>query len=126
MGTSSAEPSSSNASTDSSEVGAPSFEDVQALLLYSCVLVSCHTPLYNQPTLLDFDGMLHDRMLSWQVSHCNDEPLVTPGQPENSAILKLVTQRCGEFVMPPLCTDPCVDAETYEGIEAWIKAGAPK
>lgn len=105
----------------------PTFYEVQGILLSSCVLVSCHSPLYNLPNLSNYDSeaMLHERLLSYQVKNCNDANFVKPGEPENSAVLKVVNHGCGDFIMPPLCEDPCLDPVSFASLEAWIKAGAP-
>lgn len=75
----------------------------------------------------DWDGetALHERLTNYEVKHCNNAMLVKPGEPDNSAMLKVVTHGCGDFIMPPLCEDPCLDPEYHSIVEAWIKAGAP-
>jgi hypothetical protein len=91
-------------------------------------LVSCHAPLYIPPNMSNWDDedLLYERLTSYRVEHCNGIMLVQPGEPDNSAMLKVVTHGCGDFIMPPLCEDPCMDPATYASIAAWIKAGAPK
>jgi hypothetical protein len=53
--------------------------------------------------------------------------LVVPGDVANSALPKLPTWQCLDFVMPQGCIeDPCIKQEEIDAIRGWIAAGAPR
>ena len=60
------------------------------------------------------------------VMPCNNNILVVPNDPANSALLKLPTWQCTDFVMPMGCIDdPCLTQAELDTIRTWILAGAP-
>lgn len=70
---------------------------------------------------------LAETLLNYTVDHCSGSPLVDPGHPENSAIVKALGRQCDdpEWGMPDGCsTTPCVPQEYIDFIAEWIAAGA--
>lgn len=70
---------------------------------------------------------LAETLLNYTVEHCAGSPLVDPGNPENSAIVKALGRQCDdpEWGMPDGCsTTPCVPQEYIDFIAGWIAAGA--
>ena len=70
---------------------------------------------------------LKETLINYTVDHCANSPLVDPGHPENSAIIKALGRQCDdpEWGMPDGCsTTPCVPQEYIDFIAGWIAAGA--
>jgi hypothetical protein len=70
---------------------------------------------------------LTDTLLNHRVAHCASSPLVDPGHPENSAIIKALSRTCDdpEWGMPDGCsTTPCVPQPYIDFIAGWISQGA--
>ncbi|HSC89754.1 MAG TPA: hypothetical protein VLC09_20885 [Polyangiaceae bacterium] len=102
----------------------PSYEGVALSIERSCATQSCHGA-EEEPHIAN-DGTLPAFLLGTLVEECAGLPLVTPGQPESSALLKLVNRDCGELFMPENCTrDPCLPDDTIATWTEWILAGAP-
>lgn len=64
-----------------------------------------------------------------KAEECQNKPLVTPGDPSNSAIVAAVKRECGSmFAMPPTCgpqQNPCIPQTDLDLIVDWIQGGAP-
>lgn len=70
---------------------------------------------------------LTETLLNHHVTHCANSPLVDPGHPENSAIIKALGRQCDdpEWGMPDGCsTTPCVPQIYIDFIAEWIAQGA--
>jgi len=70
---------------------------------------------------------LTDTLLNHHVAACANSPLIDPGHPENSAVIKALTRACDdpEWGMPDGCsTTPCVPQEYIDFIAGWISMGA--
>jgi hypothetical protein len=110
------------------EVPVPSYEEVVDIVNRSCAQGVCHIPVeYGgiDPNMTNLEGELYGNLTSRLVSQCGDMALVTPGEPENSAIVQLPQHNCGEFVMPDGCLDfPCIPQVDIDALTAWIRAGA--
>lgn len=73
---------------------------------------------------------LHTELTSYLVPECEGHPLVTPGDPTKSSILKLIKAECSKngepFFMPVTCGEPpCFPEDWVQSISLWIAAGAP-
>ncbi len=102
------------------------FYELDYLLGLTCATPSCHTPIYFEPDLTNAYGDLYDILTTYTVEQCNDNPLVIPGDAENSAMMMLIYGECSEFAMPLECMDPpCLFQEDVDKYAAWINAGAP-
>lgn len=75
---------------------------------------------------------LYETLLSTRVKECGDVPLVDPGSPDTSAIVLLMTRKCGDFVMPANCPPEdqgyptCWPEYAVLELRAWIENGAPR
>ena len=81
----------------------------------------------RQPEHSQYD-LLTDTLLNYQVEGCSGSPLVDPGNPGNSAIVKALSRTCDdpEWGMPDGCFEtPCVPQGYIDFIAEWIAAGAP-
>ena len=70
---------------------------------------------------------LHNMMT--YVSHaCGDIPLVNPGKPDQSALIKILTGPCGNTIRMPFgCSgDQCLSDAEVAAISAWIANCAPQ
>lgn len=70
---------------------------------------------------------LKETLLNHRVAHCANSPIVDPGNPENSAIIKAFTRTCDdpEWGMPDGCYEtPCVPQEYIDFVSEWISLGA--
>ena len=97
----------------------------------SCAKSKCHNGAQD-PTLLAIPAVTQYTVLTTHpIAFCGAATrLVTPGDPANSALLKLVNGECmldGEpFMMPADCAQaPCLPAEQITTITNWILSGAP-
>lgn len=94
-----------------------------------CVASDCHGfGTMNPLTLADDDGMMHSRLLNTRVAKCGNLPVVTPGNPQQSALITLLKGPCGELPrMPYECTPDfdCVPDDYIALIEEWVRLGAP-
>lgn len=131
----------SDMTTDTTDSATPllTFAEIDRLILIpSCVNVICHSgPPYFDPVLGKASDGLHNTLMTWTVEECDNQPLVVPGDPDNSALLMLVRRECDPIVvestgemfesMPPFCEDPiCLPQADYDALVAWINAGAPE
>jgi hypothetical protein len=97
-----------------------------------CGLPLCHGGAAPQQGL-NFTDMatLRTTLTTRMVTECGNELLVAPGDPANSALLKLPIWKCMDssgaaFVMPQGCIeDQCLSDSELATFQAWIAAGAP-
>jgi hypothetical protein len=127
-------PSGAGATPGMAVVEVPTFDDVAWLLNQSCGNGICHVPpgLDNEgfePDLITTDyTTLYQQLMTYTVEECGNVPLITPGDPTNSAILKVTQKQCGDLAMPDGCaTEPsfCLFQEDIDILTAWVNAGAP-
>jgi hypothetical protein len=75
------------------------------------------------------DPQLHMNLTSYVSEACNHTPLVTPGNPSQSALLTILRGPCGMTPQMPYGCDPvagdCIPEEYVAAVEQWIAAGAP-
>jgi len=70
---------------------------------------------------------LTDTLLNYTVEQCSNSPLVDPGNPQNSAIVKALGRQCDDpdWGMPDGCLEtPCIPQTYIDFIAEWIEAGA--
>lgn len=107
------------------------FGAVAEIMHQNCGAPACHGGgpdgqelIYTNP------ATLHNVLMTTSVESCGPAFLVKPGDPANSALIKLPNWDCtdqsgGPFVMPQGCIeDPCLTAPELSSITAWIMAGA--
>ncbi|WP_437544686.1 hypothetical protein WME97_36505 [Sorangium sp. So ce367] len=108
----------------------PTFETVRAVVAQTgCSDASCHNG-EAEPRLLD-DETLYATLTTHISEACGDIPLVTPGEPEQSALVKILKGPCGDIArMPNGCvSEPgpeytCLPQAYIEAIEQWVADGA--
>lgn len=118
---------------------APTFETVKTILtenVTSCVGSDCHGGHQGRLDLRVNEGLL-GRLTSSSSDLCG-MPIVDPGQPNNSALVKLLREGCGDVGancrvgteciprMPIGCTEgtDCIPEEYIKAVEQWIQDGA--
>lgn len=123
----------------------PTFETVKVVLtqnVTNCSGSDCHGGVEYRVDFRD-DPMiaesLYQRLTTWYSDLCGMN-VVTPGQPENSALLKVLTEGCGTVYdmceigteciprMPLNCEDgyDCIPPDYVEAVRQWIANGAPE
>ncbi len=98
----------------------------------SCASAACHgangmaPPL--KPLTLQNDANLYMNMTTYISHACGDIPLVNPGKPNESALIKILNGPCGTTVRMPFgCVDEhCYDAPLMAAITQWIANCAPE
>lgn len=117
----------------------PTFQTVKTVLtdnLTPCVGSDCHGGHPGRLNLLVDSGLL-DRLTSATSDVCS-MPVVDPGQPGNSALVKVLRDGCGNVKpncligtecipkMPINCSDgvDCIPENYIQAIEQWIADGA--
>lgn len=115
--------------TASSGGATASFGTLKGVLQMSCFGGICHD-LPEHPLQLKLDEKLYTTLTTHMTKHCG--PLVKPGSPQDSALVKLLKGPCGETARMPLdkCSqdgdEACVSAANIALIEQWIASGAPQ
>lgn len=117
----------------SNATGPGTFNDVAMIMATNCGASLCHGGgVGGQPLVYTNKATLYGILTTTVVTECMNAKLVTPGDPEHSALLLLPTWMCtdpsgGPFVMPQSCIeDPCLTDAERASIKAWIMAGAPQ
>jgi hypothetical protein len=77
------------------------------------------------------DDQLHARLTSRISTSCGNIPVVSPGNPQQSALLKILRGPCGGTPRMPIgCVEDqdstCIPADYMAAIEQWIAGGAPQ
>jgi hypothetical protein len=98
-----------------------------------CNAADCHGP--GGPNPLQYwvkdDDKLYTTLTTHVSAECGNIPVVTPGDPSRSAIVKVLKGPCSAKVpqMPNGCTPEagnCLPAEYVAAIERWIALGAKR
>jgi hypothetical protein len=93
-----------------------------------CVAADCHGGEHH-PLKLALDDGLYSRLTTYMSVNCGNIPVVTPGDPSRSALVKLLKGPCGMTPrMPNGCTEQdgnCLPADYIAAIEQWVANGAP-
>lgn len=120
----------------STEVIDPTFETVQFVVEQTpCNGSDCHGHEGNPLDLkVDSPQELYDHLLSTVSARCGGLPVVAPGDPGNSALVRLLKGPCGDLAQMPdgcICDpDPfinnCLPPQYVEAVEKWVEAGAPQ
>jgi hypothetical protein len=127
--------------TGTAEIPA-TWETMRDTIVYSsifCAGSDCHGGVDKRLDLRD-DGDLYYELTTWISELCGNKFVVNPGNPDQSAILDVLTTGCGAVApncligqecipqMPVNCTPgfDCVAPEKIEAIRQWIANGAPQ
>jgi hypothetical protein len=101
---------------------------LQGVIKTSCFGGVCHD-LPEHPFRLILDDKLYTTLTTHVTKTCG--PVVKPGSPQDSALVKLLKGPCGETERMPYnkCVEDtdegCVRPEYIAAIEQWIAKGAP-
>lgn len=117
------------------------FETVKLVLggggaIMPCAAAPCHgvngmappgKPLELPPMN---DQQLYTNLTTYVSKACNNTKLVTPGNPSQSALIKIISGPCGMTPrMPYGCSpdaDDCIPDEYIMAVTQWIANGAPR
>src|SRR5687768_16782626 len=108
----------------------PTFDTFKQIVMQApCFGARCHNDDQN-PLNLRMDDQLYTRLTSRISENCGQLPIVNPGKPAESALIKILRGPCGPTARMPLgCVEDqdgaCVPAEYIAALEQWIAAGAP-
>jgi hypothetical protein len=93
---------------------------------YGCTGSDCHGGNSHTVKLL-VNPDLYTTLTTHVSKACGNLKVVEPGQPENSALIKILKGPCGLTPrMPYGCMDDsCVEPDVITALEQWIAAGAP-
>jgi hypothetical protein len=128
--------SDGGSATDGSGIPA-TFDTVKLVLagggaIMPCAAAPCHAvggmaPPGNPLTLQD-NAQLYTNLTTHVSAACGNLKVVNPGNPDQSAILKILSGPCGMTPrMPYQCTDDaCIPADYIAAIRQWIANGAPQ
>jgi hypothetical protein len=106
-----------------------SFGTLKNIIQMSCFGGLCHD-LPEHPLQLKLDDKLYKTLTTHVTQDCG--PLMKPGSPQDSALVKLLKGPCGETARMPLdkCSqdgdEACVTPANIALIEQWIASGAPQ
>jgi hypothetical protein len=100
--------------------------------IMQCASAPCHgtggaAPPDNPLTLQD-DNTLYGNMMAYVSKACGNMKLVTPGKPDQSALMTALNGPCGPVTprMPYGCSDDsCLPADYIAAISQWIANCAP-
>jgi hypothetical protein len=107
----------------------PSFAMLKGVIQGSCFGAICHD-LPEHPLQLKLDDKLYGTLTSHMTKHCG--PVLTPGDPQGSALVKLLKGPCNGTDRMPYgkCfadgDEGCIGPEYIAAIEKWIANGAPQ
>ncbi|WP_437731322.1 hypothetical protein [Sorangium sp. So ce1335] len=108
---------------------APTFATVKSVIqMASCFGAGCHNDEMN-PLDLQIDEELRARMVSHISEACGGIPIVNPGKPEESALIKILKGPCGDTPRMPIeCVNEgdakCVPDDYIQAMAQWIADGA--
>jgi hypothetical protein len=97
-----------------------------------CVASDCHGSGTHHPLTLAVNDQLYTTLTTHVSMRCGSIPLVTPGNPQQSALVAILKGPCGETPrMPNGCIEDefgntCVPDEYIAAIEQWVANGAPQ
>jgi hypothetical protein len=116
--------------SDSGSAVPATFASVKFIVMQSaCFGAGCHNDDQN-PLNLRLDEQLYTRLTTRISANCGNIPIVNPGKPQDSALVKILKGPCGPMARMPLgCVDDldtaCVPADYVAAITQWIANGAP-
>jgi hypothetical protein len=109
----------------------PTFDTLKSVINQApCFGAGCHNDDQN-PLDLRIDDQLYTKVTSRISVNCGNIPVVNPGNPEQSALVKILKGPCGQTPRMPLgCLDGddalCVPPDYIAALEQWIAMGAPQ
>lgn len=98
----------------------------------TCASASCHAvggmaPPGN-PLTLSIDSNLYTELTTHISQGCGNIPVVNPGHPDESALIKVLREGCGAIPrMPYQCSgDACIPDSYIAAVAQWIADCAPQ
>jgi hypothetical protein len=110
---------------------AATFDTVKFILNQAtCFGAGCHNDDQN-PLNLRLDDQLRTRLTTHISKNCGNIPVVNPGKPQESALIKILKGPCGPTARMPFgCVSDedatCIPADYVAAITQWIALGAPQ
>jgi hypothetical protein len=110
----------------------PTFATLQLVIMaLGCDGSDCHSGSEFNPLDLVRDQDLYMNLTTTIAEKCENLPIVDPGNPDGSALMKVITGPCGDLPQMPAGCVPgegggCVPPEYIAAIEQWITDGAPE
>lgn len=117
----------------------PTFDTLKFVLgatMPPCVASDCHGGTHMELPLLVVNDQLYTELTTHVSVACGNIPLVTPSNPEQSALVKILKGPCGVPPddiprMPNGCIEDefgstCVPNDYIAAIEQWVRNGAPQ
>jgi hypothetical protein len=117
----------------------PTYDTLKAVLngtMPPCVASDCHGGTHMELPLLVVSDQLYTELTTHISVACGNIPLIMPGNPEQSALVKIIKGPCGvppdEIPrMPNGCIEDefgstCVPNDYIAAIEQWVLNGAPQ
>jgi len=108
------------------------FATFKTIASAGCDNGDCHDGNEANPLNLVDRPELYEHITTLVSPECENLPIVDPGNPEGSALIKLLKGPCGTLPrMPKDCfvtefENTCVSDDYIAAIEAWVAAGAPE
>jgi len=110
----------------------PTFETLKYVISQvPCLGAGCHNDPVN-PLDLQLTDQLYTNLTTRISESCGNIPVVTPFEPEQSALVKILKGPCGEVGRMPFgCVenefeDSCLPDIYIAAIEQWVADGAPQ
>jgi cytochrome c553 len=100
----------------------------------ACASAPCHgaggmePPPPSKPLVLQQDATLYTNLMSYVSHACGDIPLVNPGKPDESGLIKILSGACGTTLRMPFgCSgEQCLSDAEIAAISQWIANCAPQ
>ena len=98
----------------------------------TCISASCHaaggTAPPDNPLSLSIDDNLYTRLTTHISKNCGNVPVVNPGHPDQSALIKVLKEGCDPTPrMPYQCSgDGCIPDDYIAAVAQWIADCAPQ
>jgi hypothetical protein len=110
----------------------PTFETLELIIMaLGCDGSDCHGGNEFNPLSLVRDDSLYMNVTTFVSAKCENLPLVDPGNPDGSALIRVMTGPCGDLrQMPDGCIPGegggCVPDDYIAAVAQWITDGAPE
>lgn len=111
--------------SDGGDAIPPTFETFQKVIMaQACFGAGCHNDPQN-PLNLTLNDQLYTRLTAATSKSCQNLKVINPGNPGESALVKLLNGPCGTLPQMPEGGNP-IPADYVAAITTWIMNGAAK
>lgn len=110
----------------------PSLDTLRLVIMsLGCNGADCHGGNEFNPLDLQLNDELYTNLTESVSDGCEGLPIVDPGNPDGSALIRILRGPCGSIPqMPAGCTPGegggCVPDDYIDAIEEWVALGAPE